>query len=62
MDKDKKIKAICLGIFIGVIFMLVATCILLTTATVPRTTKAQKYDLDCLTTINKNPLMECKER
>lgn len=25
-----------------------------------RTTKAQKYDLDCVTELKKNPLQECK--
>lgn len=26
-----------------------------------RTSKAQKYDLDCVTELKKNPLQECKE-
>ncbi len=27
-----------------------------------RTSKAQKYDLDCVTELKKNPLQECKEK
>lgn len=26
----------------------------------PRNSKAQKYDLDCVTELKKNPLQECK--
>lgn len=26
----------------------------------PRTSKAQKYDLNCVTELKKNPLQECK--
>lgn len=38
-----------------------AACIIVTVVPVKRTSKAQKYDLNCVTELNKNPLQECKE-
>lgn len=44
------------GVVIGamVLFVFVFT-------SAPRTTNATKYDLDCVTELNENPLTECKE-
>lgn len=38
----------------------VAACIIVTVVPVKRTSKAQKYDLDCVAQLNKKPLQECK--
>ena len=38
----------------------VATCIIVTVVPVKHTSKAQKYDIDCVTQLNENPLQECK--
>lgn len=38
----------------------VAACIIVTVVPVKRTSKAQKYDLDCVTELKKDPLQECK--
>lgn len=39
----------------------VAACIIATVVPVKRTSKAQKYDLDCVTQLNEKPLQECKQ-
>lgn len=39
----------------------VAACIIVTVVPVKRGNKAQKYDLDCVTQVKKNPLQECKD-
>lgn len=38
----------------------VAACIIVTVVPIKRTSKAQKYGLDCVTQLNKKPLQECK--
>lgn len=38
----------------------VAACIIVTVVPIKRTSKAQKYDLDCVTQLNEKPLQECK--
>ena len=40
---------------------IIATCIIVTVVPTNRTSKAQKYDLNCVTELNKNPLRECKQ-
>ena len=44
------------GVVIGVMVLFVFMF-----TSVPRTTDATKYDLDCVTELNENPLAECKE-
>lgn len=39
----------------------IAACIIVTAVPVKRGNKAQKYDLDCVTQLKKNPLQECKK-
>ena len=39
----------------------VATCIIVTVVPVKRTSKAQNYDLECITEPRKSPLQECKK-
>ena len=52
---------------IGVITLAIIALITVIAVTVSifapreRTSKAQKYDLDCVTELKKNPLQECKE-
>ena len=60
--KNKKLEAICLGVLIGVLIITIAFCVIITVLPARRTTKAQRYDPDCLTQLNEKPLIECKER
>lgn len=39
----------------------VATCIIVTVVPAKRTSKAQKYDFECITEPRKSPLQECKK-
>lgn len=39
----------------------VAACIIVTVVPVKRSSKTQKYDLECITEPRKNPLQECKD-
>ena len=39
----------------------VATCIIVTVVPAKRPSKAQRYDLECITEPRKNPLQECKD-
>ena len=39
----------------------VTTCIVVTVVPAKRSSKAQKYDLECITEPRKNPLQECKD-
>lgn len=45
---------------VGVVFGAMTLFVLMFTNT-PRTDQATKYDLDCVTELNENPLTECKE-
>ena len=38
----------------------IAACIIVTVVPTKRTTKATKYDLDCVAQLKKSPLQECK--
>ena len=38
----------------------VMACIIVSVVPIKRTSKAQKYDLNCVTQLNKKPLQECK--
>lgn len=60
--KNKKLEAICLGVLIGVLVITIAFCVIIAVLPARRTTKAQQYDLDCLTQLNEKPLTECKEK
>lgn len=59
--KDKNLLAMCLGVLLGVLSVMLVACILATILTIHGATKAQRYDLDCLTEYNREPLKECKE-
>lgn len=61
MEKGK-LKSVCLGLVVGVVFIMTVFIILTTTLASRRTTEAQRYDLNCVTTYNKEPLKECKEK
>ncbi len=52
------IGAITLGIIALITVIAVTVSIF---APRERTSKAQKYDLDCVTELKKNPLQECKK-
>jgi hypothetical protein len=60
--KNKKLEAICFGVLIGVLVITIAFCVIITVLPTRRTTRAQRYDLGCLTQSNENPLTECKEK
>jgi len=60
--KNKKLEAICFGVLIGALFITIAFCVFITVLPTRRTTRAQRYDLDCLTRLSENPLIECKEK
>ena len=58
--KKKDIEKLVL---VGLIIMAVLAVVFVTTAIIQppkRTSKAQKYDLDCVTQLNEKPLQECK--
>lgn len=46
-------------IVVGIMVLFVAA---VTTMGVPRSGGAQKYDLECLITLSKDPLIKCKEK
>lgn len=59
-----KKKEIWQLIIVGLIVLAVLSVIFVTIAIVTppkRTTKAQKYDLECVAGRSRNPLVECKE-
>lgn len=62
MKDNKKLEHIFFGILVGAATITVAICMFLTLAPAKRTTKAQKYDLECVAGRSKNPLQECKEK
>lgn len=57
--KENTYKTFIIALVI-VAIAVVATCIIVTVVPVKRTSKAQKYDIDCVTQLNKKPLQECK--
>ena len=58
--KKNTYKTLIISLVI-VAIAVVATCIIVTVVPVKRTSKSQKYDLDCVTELKNNPLQECKE-
>ena len=60
--RNKKLEYICIGILAGAAFIVVMTLIVLTVTPAKRSYKGKTYDLKCLTKLEKNPLVECKER
>lgn len=58
--KKNAYKTLIIALII-VAIAVVATCIIVTVVPVKRTTKAVKYDLDCVTQLNEKPLQECKK-
>lgn len=56
-NKDRTIILVLLVIAVVIIL----ACIFVTVAPVKRTTKTQKYELECITEPNKKPLEECKQ-
>lgn len=53
-----KLILVILGIF-AMLIVVVCSIVIMLPAT--RTTKAQKYDLECVAGRSRNPLQECKE-
>ena len=45
---------------LAIMAALVMVFVTIAIVTPPRTSKAQKYDLNCVTELKKNPLQECK--
>jgi hypothetical protein len=45
---------------LAIMAALVMIFVTIAIVTPPRTSKAQKYDLNCVTELKKNPLQECK--
>lgn len=60
MKKGNPYKTFIIALLI-VAIATVLICIIVTVIPVKRTSKAQKYELDCVTQLKKNPLQECKE-
>lgn len=57
ISKDSMILIVllaCAAVVVGI-------CIAVMAMPVERTTKAQKYDLNCTTQLRKKPLQECKD-
>lgn len=59
--KNKKFGNICLGVLLGAAVIIVTMCVLITVMPPRKTTKAQEYDLWCVTELRKNPISECKK-
>lgn len=57
--KKSTYKTLIISLVIVAIAVVMA-CIIVTVVPIKRTSKAQKYDLDCVTQLNKKPLQECK--
>lgn len=57
--KKNTYKTLIISLVIVAIAVVMA-CIVVTVVPIRRTSKAQKYDLDCVTELKKNPLQECK--
>lgn len=55
----KKLTYILYGIFIGVILFSVSSMILISSLR-KKSNKADRYDLNCVTSLKTNPLKECK--
>lgn len=62
MKSNKKAQSIFFFILGALAVMMVATCMFITLAPPKRTTKAVKYDLECVAGRSRNPLQECKEK
>lgn len=66
MNKNNSKSMISRVYAIGAITLAIIALITIIAVTVSifapreRTSKAQKYDLDCVTQLNENPLQECK--
>ena len=60
MTRNEIIKLILVGL--GILAMLVVIiCSITIMIPATRTSKAQKYDLECVAGRSRNPLQECKE-
>lgn len=59
--KDDKSSNVVLWCLVGAALVIVALCIIVTVAPIPRDSKAKRYDLECSTELRENPLEECKE-
>lgn len=62
MKKNNKSQSIFFFIIGALAVIIVATCMFIALAPAKRTTKAVKYDLECVAGRSKNPLQECKEK
>lgn len=51
-----------IAILVIVAIAVVTACVIVTVVPTKRTSKAQKYDLDCTAQLRKNPLEECKQK
>lgn len=58
---EDKFDTILFGVLIGAAIIVIAMCIMITAIPRQRTTKAVKYDLECVAGRSRNPLQECKE-
>lgn len=59
--KEDKFDNILLGLIIGAALVLIAMCIMISAMPTKRSSKAVKYDLECVAGRSRNPLVECKE-
>lgn len=57
--KKSTYKTLIISLVIVAIAVVMA-CIIVTVVPVKRTSKAQKYDLNCVTQLNEKPFQECK--
>lgn len=60
MKKTNKDRVIIISLLITAV-VVVTICIIATVTPVKRTTKAVKYDLECVAGRSRNPLQECRE-
>ena len=60
MKKTNKDKVIIISLIVAAVMVILA-CVIATVAPVKRTTKAVKYDLECVAGRSRNPLQECRE-
>lgn len=58
--KKNTYKTLIISLVIVAIAVVMA-CIIVTVVPRERTSKAQKYDLDCVTQLNAKPLQECRQ-
>ena len=57
--KKNTYKTLIISLVIVAIAVVMA-CVIVTVVPIKRTSKAQKYDLNCVTQLNEKPLQECK--